>query len=225
MSGECAASAEALESAASRHVLRAGHSGVLRRVGRGRPALKTGLPVSVVDCPLVLVREHVVGLADLLELGLGLLLLVLVLIGVPLDRHFPVRLLQLVVVGVLVDAEDGVVVFLGRGHRGLEIGGSERRFSRDRRAAWVVSRGADGPRVVLTERLRTPCRDVRGYRFDARPGSWCRVVCVSRCVGALPSDDQKEDGFERRRAFLFSPSHPIFACSPPPSRASRRWPP
>merc|ERR1719498_749421 len=74
LSGECAASAEALESAASRHLSRAGHSGVLRRVGRGRPALKTGLPVLVVDCPLVLVREHVVGIADLLEVGLGLLL-------------------------------------------------------------------------------------------------------------------------------------------------------
>lgn len=52
------------------------------------------LAVLVVDLPLLLVGEDLVGLGDLLELLLGARALVLV--RVELERHFAVRLLDVV---------------------------------------------------------------------------------------------------------------------------------
>ena len=132
------------------HVLRSGHPAALRRVGRGRSSLETGLAVLVVDGSFIGVRENIVRLADAFEHGLGLLRVVLVLVGVPLYRHLAVRLLQLVVVGVPVHAKHGIVVS-GRGH-------SLRRFREEDVRFYEIdartgsSRGMYAPRVGLTER-------------------------------------------------------------------------
>lgn len=53
---------------------------------------------------------YLVCLRDLLELVLGLLLVVGVLVGVPLHGELAVGLLEVVVGGALVDAQDLVVV-------------------------------------------------------------------------------------------------------------------
>jgi len=83
-----------------------------RRTGRirpgGDPSLLTFLSELVVDEPLLGVAEHLVGLGDLLELVLGVG--VLVLVGVEAQRHAAVRLLDLLLVGALGDAQGLVVV-------------------------------------------------------------------------------------------------------------------
>lgn len=55
-------------------------------------------------------ETNIVCLGDLLELGLSLLLVGGVLVGVPSHGELPVRLLEVIVAGGAVDAEDLVVV-------------------------------------------------------------------------------------------------------------------
>ena len=82
---------------------------------RRRPAgLQPCLAVPVEDGALLGVRQHVVGLGNLLELLLGRLLLRLrltrPLVGVPLDRRLAIGLLDVIGVSVPRDTEQYVVV-------------------------------------------------------------------------------------------------------------------
>ena len=78
---------------------------------RGRGAgLEAFLAKLVVDFALLLVAQHFVRFADLLELGLRCLFCGRVLVRVPLERELAVRFFELVVVGLAVDAQDLVVV-------------------------------------------------------------------------------------------------------------------
>ena len=63
----------------------------------------------VVARPLVAIREDRVGLGGLLELLLGVLV-ALVAIGMVLKRQLAIRALDLLIAGVLRNAEDLVVV-------------------------------------------------------------------------------------------------------------------
>jgi len=66
--------------------------------------------VLVVEGPLLLVAQDLIGLAQLLELLLGLLV-PLVLVGVVLDRELAVGLLDLLGCGGPLDLENRVVAF------------------------------------------------------------------------------------------------------------------
>ena len=69
---------------------------------------------SVVLRALLLIAEHCVGLGDLFEFVLRFLV-AFVFVGVMLLRQRPIRLLDLLLGGVLLDAEDLVVIFFGHG--------------------------------------------------------------------------------------------------------------
>mmetsp|Transcript_35732 Transcript_35732/g.65792 ORF Transcript_35732/g.65792 Transcript_35732/m.65792 type:complete len:409 (+) Transcript_35732:165-1391(+) len=101
--GKTSASPEALSE--PRHVR------ILSLLVRVQPVL----PELVVDATLLLVAQYRVRLADLDELLLGLLLLVLRhFIGMVLERELPVRRLDVLGLGRLAEAEDGVVVIVLR---------------------------------------------------------------------------------------------------------------
>lgn len=55
-------------------------------------------------------KNHLVGLGDLLKFCLGFLLVVRILVRVPLHGKLPVGLLEVVLLGALVDAQNLVVV-------------------------------------------------------------------------------------------------------------------
>jgi len=83
------------------------------------PGLLGALPVGaelVVLSPLLLVREDLVGLVDLLELAFGLCPTIRVDIRVMLPRQLPIRDLYRFLVCVLGYAEDLVVVFVFHAH-------------------------------------------------------------------------------------------------------------
>ncbi|BAS71258.1 Os01g0239150, partial [Oryza sativa Japonica Group] len=78
---------------------------------RGRLPLEPFFPYLIIDCAFLGITKDLKGLGDLLELGLGLLLVVGgVLVGVPPHGELVVGLLEVVVPGAAVDAEDLVVV-------------------------------------------------------------------------------------------------------------------
>src|SRR5688572_10614886 len=82
------------------------------------PAVAQTLRAScVVELPLLLVRQDLVGLGGLLELPLGLGV-VRVLVRVVLERELSIRLLDLLVGGGLAHAEDLVVVLVDGGAHG-----------------------------------------------------------------------------------------------------------
>ena len=66
---------------------------------------------AVVACSLLLVRQHVVSLGSLLELLLGLLI-TWILIGVILDSGLTIGLLYCIGIGILLDAENLIVISL-----------------------------------------------------------------------------------------------------------------
>jgi hypothetical protein len=71
--------------------------------------------VPVVQALLLLVGEHLVGLVDLLELLLRLGV-ARVAVGVILEGHLAIGLLDLLGAGAALDAKDFVVVASGDGH-------------------------------------------------------------------------------------------------------------
>ena len=74
--------------------------------------MKSVFSISVVGHPLVSVAQDLVGLGDLLE---SLLRVVgLVLVGVELQGHLPVGLLDVVAAGLAVDPQDAVIVLAHR---------------------------------------------------------------------------------------------------------------
>jgi len=78
--------------------------------------IDASMAVLVVGRALLAVREHFVGLLDLLELLFGLLRLVtLVAVRVVLHGQLAVGLFDLIVRGRLGDAEDFVIVAFGHG--------------------------------------------------------------------------------------------------------------
>ncbi len=78
-----------------------------------------GVAVLVVGGPLLAVREHLVGLLGLLELVLGLLV-ARIAVRVVFHRELAISLLDVVVAGVLRDAQNLVIITLRHGSsRGL----------------------------------------------------------------------------------------------------------
>jgi hypothetical protein len=74
------------------------------------------MAVLVVGRALVAVGEHLVGLFDLLEFLLGLACCItLIAVGVVLHRQLAIGLLDVVVRGVLGNAQDLVVIAFGHG--------------------------------------------------------------------------------------------------------------
>src|SRR5581483_785189 len=67
----------------------------------------------VVNLPLLLVTQNVVGLGDLLELLFGLLIAG-IHVGMVFARSLPERLADLVLRGRLLHAKSGVIIFVGR---------------------------------------------------------------------------------------------------------------
>mmetsp|Transcript_93943 Transcript_93943/g.245081 ORF Transcript_93943/g.245081 Transcript_93943/m.245081 type:complete len:310 (+) Transcript_93943:209-1138(+) len=90
----------------------AGSAGAVE--GRGffgsGPTLQALLPELVVNPLLLRIAEHVVRLCDFPELFRGLFLPFPVLVRVPLQGRLPVRLLDVLLARILVDAQDGIVV-------------------------------------------------------------------------------------------------------------------
>mmetsp|Transcript_100567 Transcript_100567/g.255936 ORF Transcript_100567/g.255936 Transcript_100567/m.255936 type:complete len:290 (-) Transcript_100567:44-913(-) len=74
------------------------------------PTLQALLPELVVNPLLLRIAEHVVRLCDFPELFRGLFLPFPVLVRVPLQGRLPVRLLDVLLARILVDAQDGIVV-------------------------------------------------------------------------------------------------------------------
>ncbi len=81
----------------------------------GRPAatlLEGGMAVAIVGGALLRVFQHLIGFGDLLEHLLGVLV-ALVLVGMILNGFLPVSLFQLLFGGVLLNAEQFVIVVFG----------------------------------------------------------------------------------------------------------------
>ena len=79
--------------------------------GRAHRSVQPGVPELVVDATLLVVRQDLVGLVDLFELGLGRGV-PRVSVGVVLQRFAPVRLAKLVSRCLARDAQDFVVFAL-----------------------------------------------------------------------------------------------------------------
>jgi hypothetical protein len=99
-------------------------------------ALQPSVPELVVNPTLILVTEHLIGLGDLLELGLSRSV-PRVSVGVMLERLPAIRLAQLVACYLARDAQDFVVVTLG-GHRGSQEPVSRRVRAKGPRRANIV---------------------------------------------------------------------------------------
>mmetsp|Transcript_780 Transcript_780/g.1390 ORF Transcript_780/g.1390 Transcript_780/m.1390 type:complete len:219 (-) Transcript_780:280-936(-) len=70
------------------------------------------LSILIVDIPLLRIAKGLVGLGNFLELLLGLIRVILVLVGVELDGQLLIGLLDLLLRGALLQAQDIVVVLL-----------------------------------------------------------------------------------------------------------------
>ena len=72
---------------------------------------QTGMAIAIVDLPFLRIAEHRIGLGRFLELVRGLLVAA-VAIGMELHRQNAISLFQLIVGGVLLDAEHFVKIKL-----------------------------------------------------------------------------------------------------------------
>ena len=97
----------------------------VERPGREAAALQTGVAVAVVQLARLGVRQHLVCLGDLAEPLLRVRRLGDV--GVQLARELPERALDVLVARAARDAEQLVVVALGRRHSLFSIAGPRRR--------------------------------------------------------------------------------------------------
>mmetsp|Transcript_35504 Transcript_35504/g.109946 ORF Transcript_35504/g.109946 Transcript_35504/m.109946 type:complete len:340 (-) Transcript_35504:238-1257(-) len=144
-------------------------------VCRSRAVLEALLSVRVVDLPLLRVRQHVVRLGDFLEFFFRGLLLGLrlgrVLVGVPFDRCLAVRFLQRRVVGLFVDAEQGVVIGTHCAPAFLRRDGCRSVRASERTAA----RASAMPRVQ------------RSASYACEPFASCKPCTPSSCACAAAS--------------------------------------
>ena len=115
------------------------------------------MPVAVVSGALLLVGEDLVGLGGFLELALGLGV-ARVLVGVELQGHLPIALLDLLDRGLALDGQDFVVIALGRRHRHGDLDRAWRRrpfFGRAR----ISQPGRPRKRRTRVRRARLHLRD------------------------------------------------------------------